>query len=103
LGARVGVGEMRAQVAQPRRPEQRVRQRVTDHVAVGVTLQARLAVEQLTPQVQATRAGSTVQVEAESEPEVRHPGEGYPSELAGGHQRLGSAQVRLARDLEVHL
>ena len=93
---RVGVGEVLADVAQPGRAQQRVGDRVGDHVGVAVPGRPALARERHAAEDERTVrvVGEGVHVEALPDPDG-----GAPS--AGTEQRLGDHQVGGPGDLEV--
>ena len=69
---RVGVGEVLSDVAERRRPEERVTDRVTDRVTVGMPREPHLSLEAHAAQPELTRRIARVHIEAETDANVSH-------------------------------
>ena len=67
---------MLSQVPETTRPQQRVGDRMTDHVAIRMTGQSGLAVESDAAEVERSVRRSGVQVDAEADADLTHPGLG---------------------------
>ena len=65
--------KQRPDVAQARRAQQRVDQRVRDHVTVGVSCKTARVVEADTSEDERNAVGERVRVDAEADAQVAHP------------------------------